>query len=237
MKKELKIGQIVMSTDLDQTFRSGAQWYPDAIVLETNPFTLVSRDGTMRWDSFPADICMVVALASQDEMDAVLHRHPKRNSEYNNLQAVKDPIFEQSYWIIAYDDCSPMESALASYERKARREKIRADAVTNLQHLAENRMGTDSGSMTVDKALDLVLNHWTKGKPSDYAYQGTHAMWVLANEVEALRSSNQIRQNIVAELHDYIKAGTLTPALLEWHVGLLDLRVQDPPKAMDHPDD
>ena len=45
------VGDVVVSTDPGYPLRSGASWYPCAVVVQVEPLVLVSEEADMRWQS------------------------------------------------------------------------------------------------------------------------------------------------------------------------------------------
>lgn len=74
----MKVGDIVAPIpDSGYYLRSGAEWYPDAVVICTDPLVLVSRETDMRWEStVQADKLVVVGEASEVMLARCMSRLP-----------------------------------------------------------------------------------------------------------------------------------------------------------------
>lgn len=71
------IGDIVAypNEDYAPQLRSGASWYPDAVVIQAQPVILVSREGDMRWSAtVQEDKLQVVGKANEKELAKVMAR-------------------------------------------------------------------------------------------------------------------------------------------------------------------
>lgn len=66
---ELKVGNIVQPLHpQSQPLRSGAEWYPHAIVVQVKPLVLVSEGTDMRWESTVQDRKFVVLGTASAEL-------------------------------------------------------------------------------------------------------------------------------------------------------------------------
>jgi hypothetical protein len=61
---ELVAGMLVQSKHKDLPLRSGAEWYPAAVVAQADPFVLISEQGDMMWTSARAEDFEVCGIAS-----------------------------------------------------------------------------------------------------------------------------------------------------------------------------
>jgi len=71
----MRVGDIVTPIDDRGPLRSGAEWWPSAVVVQISPLVLVSEQSDMRWQSTVQDRkFIVVGHASDDQLKRCMRR-------------------------------------------------------------------------------------------------------------------------------------------------------------------
>lgn len=68
VRRGMLVGDLVVATN-GETLRSGAEWYPMAVVVQVNPLVLVSEDAAMRWNRKQPTDFKVIGVTDEETLD------------------------------------------------------------------------------------------------------------------------------------------------------------------------